>query len=117
MASKDYIVTGPNDELSYCNGLGEVWRALAIDPDDDDAVWIADIVDSYEYVEYGDYSVEVNKIRGCWCGHTASAELSVSIHSERRAGSRSKIRRIVRRHPCFATLSVLFRPCQAQPEC
>jgi len=59
MAKRTFVVIGPDGKYHHADTTEQVCRIVGVDPDGDKGLEIESIMSSYDYLEVGDYSIEL----------------------------------------------------------
>jgi hypothetical protein len=64
MAKRTFVVIGPDGKYHHADTIEQVCHIAGVDPDSEGGLEIESILSSYDYLEVGDYSVELENNLG-----------------------------------------------------
>ncbi len=64
MAKRTFVVIGPDGKYHHADTIEQVCQIAGVDPDSERGLEIESILSSYDYLEVGDYSVELESNLG-----------------------------------------------------
>ena len=64
MAKRTFVVIGPDGKYHHADTIEQVCHIVGVDPDSERGLEIESILSSYDYLEEGDYSIELESNLG-----------------------------------------------------
>jgi hypothetical protein len=64
ISKRTFIVIGPNGKYHHADAIEYVCRIVGVDPDSEKGFEIESVLSTYDYLEVGDYSIELESNLG-----------------------------------------------------